>query len=86
MLTHFGNFLCSLGGKEPFKTDTSLRSAALEGAFSAKRLDDFFHFGEFFFYVFCQHKLVLCPVKVLLGVRNSEIPVAVQIVGEESHG
>lgn len=34
MLTHFGKFLCSLGGKEPFKTDATLWSVALRSAFS----------------------------------------------------
>ena len=29
MLTHFGNFLCSIGEKGPFKTNTSLWSVAL---------------------------------------------------------
>ena len=29
MLTHFGNFLCSIAEKEPFKTDSSLWCAAL---------------------------------------------------------
>ena len=33
MLTHFGNFLCSLGGKGPFKTNAALWSAALREAF-----------------------------------------------------
>jgi len=29
MLTHFGNFLCSIEGKEPFKTVSSLWRTAL---------------------------------------------------------
>ena len=29
MLTHFGNFLCSIGEKGPFKTDSSLWRTAL---------------------------------------------------------
>ena len=33
MLTHFGNFLCGLGGKGPFKTDAALWSVALRPAF-----------------------------------------------------
>ena len=28
MLTHFGNFLCSLGEKGPFKTDAALWNVA----------------------------------------------------------
>ena len=31
MLTHYGNFLCSLGGKDPFKTGFSLSEAAFRG-------------------------------------------------------
>lgn len=34
MLTHSGKFLCSLGGKEPFKTDAALLSVALWMSFS----------------------------------------------------
>jgi hypothetical protein len=33
MLTHFGDFLCSIGGKNPFKTGFSLWRAALAGVF-----------------------------------------------------
>ena len=33
MLTHFGNFLCSLGGKGPFKTNAALWSVALARLF-----------------------------------------------------
>ena len=28
MLTHYRNFFCSLGGKDPFKTGSSLRATA----------------------------------------------------------
>ena len=31
MLTHFGNFLCSIAGKGSFKTDLSLWRTALAG-------------------------------------------------------
>ena len=39
MLTHFGNFLCSIGGKGPFKTDLSLWRLALPVCF-------FIHLGN----------------------------------------
>jgi hypothetical protein len=35
MLTHFGDFLCSLGEKGPFKTDAALWSVALWQVLSA---------------------------------------------------
>ena len=39
MLTHFGNFLCSLGGKGPFKTNAALWSVALSALiYSAQQL------------------------------------------------
>ena len=44
MLTHFGMFLCSLGGKEPFKTDAALWSVALRSAFSFQQNSTLLYF------------------------------------------
>ena len=54
MLTHYRNFFCSLGGKDPFKTGSSLSTTAFwhRGVFCVIWI--FLFFLQFFniFYVF----------------------------------